>query len=153
MALEIGVNSYVDVDEADLYFLDRLYSDIWDSCLVKEKALLSSMIILEPLCAWDYSKNDADQALMFPRGGDEVPNNIKIAQMEIAFEMISQNVISFVEESDELKTLKAGSLTLGFYEKISNPITIINNITKSMLNPLGMCAYGGSGITAVKMVR
>lgn len=156
MALTVGTNSYVDVAESDLYFADRLYATAWTGAVSgdKTKALLSAMLVLEPLCAWNYSKTDPDQALMFPRGGETVvPNNVKIAQMEIALEMLSQDVVSFVEEADELKQLKAGSASLSFYEKLANPISIINSITKSMLAPLGMCSFGGGSVTAVKMVR
>lgn len=160
MALVVGTNSYVTVAEADLYFTDRLYSDDWldlnpDPDGVKDKSLISACLqVLETLCAWDYSKTDSDQDLAFPRNGDtEVPEDIKIAQMEIALEIISQGVVSFTEESDELKSLKAGSASLSFYEKLSNPMTIINNVTKSRVSPYGYCNFGSGTVTAVPLVR
>lgn len=156
MALVVGTNSYVDVAEADLYFTDRLYSDNWTSASaeIKSSALITACTVLETLCIWDYSKTDSEQDLEFPRNGEtEVLNAVKIAQMEIALEMITQEAVSFTEEEDELKQIKAGSASISLYEKISNPMTIINSITKAQLSPLGLCNFGGSTINSVKLIR
>ena len=44
MALEIGVNSYISVLDADTYFADRLYTDDWDNsdAVTRTKALVTA---------------------------------------------------------------------------------------------------------------
>lgn len=156
MSLIVGTNSYVDVATADAYFADRLFAESWASTDVttKEQALISSTLVMDNLCTWVYTPTDEDQLLAFPRNKDElVPINIKTAQMEIAFEMISQGIMTSVESTKKLSQLKADDVLFSFFESMSTPLTIVNDLTKKLLRQFGMCSFGDSTIQTPKLVR
>lgn len=68
MALSIGINSYVTIDEADEYFSGKLYTSEWDSSDTgrKEKALREACRRIERL-QFKGKKASESQALAFPR--------------------------------------------------------------------------------------
>jgi len=68
VTLTIGTNSYISVENADLYFNDRLYSDIWTSASAdnKARALIMACKNLEKQFYKGIKKVEG-QILAFPR--------------------------------------------------------------------------------------
>lgn len=66
--LIIGENSYIGVEDAETYFLNRLYSDIWDNSIStdKEKALIMATKKIDSLRLKGI-KADTSKKLQFPR--------------------------------------------------------------------------------------
>lgn len=85
MSLVIGENSYVDVTEADAYFVDRLYSDVWGNAVQqdKERALImaTKKIDRQPLRG---IKADPSQKLQFPRAMYSYDSGGLIVETEIS---------------------------------------------------------------------
>jgi len=102
---------YADLEYADNYFDQRLFSDMWANSLMKDRnnALTAATRMIDRLAytgektaaftvrvalggsATDAAVNAAGgtQELEFPRGGDtEVPDDIKIACCEIAYNLL-----------------------------------------------------------------
>ena len=156
MAFEQGTNSYAAVEDADAYFADRFQAESWFDLELtdKQKVLVSGTDFVDSLCTWNGDKADVDQPLEFPRDSDTVvPNDILVALYEICLEIVKQGKVSFVASSDSIKTLKAGPATLSFYEKLTNPLTIVNSLAKSKLRKHGECAFGDDGISSVRLQR
>lgn len=156
MALIVGTNSYVTVLEADEYLADRLYKESWlllDET-TKEKALISALDLQENLCAWDGVPTDEDQALSFPVDEEtEVPDDIKASQIEIAFEMTDQEIATYSPESEELSQLKAGSVSLTFFESLNDPFTVVNSTAKGKLRKYGSCSFGTNSAYTIPVSR
>ena len=66
--IEININSYVTLDEANEYFATRLGSDYWGTLddVQKEKALITATKKIDRLPFIGY-KQDPNQPLQFPR--------------------------------------------------------------------------------------
>lgn len=64
----VGENSYLDLDEANAYFAERLYNDAWISATddMKAQALIMATRRIDSL-PLRGSKADRDQHLAFPR--------------------------------------------------------------------------------------
>jgi hypothetical protein len=103
MAIEVGTNSYVTLEEANEYFADKLYADEWANAddPTKEKALKEACRRINRL-AFKGVKADKTQMLAFPRvmpvfnrvgviGFTEdtgVPEAVKHAQCEEALALL-----------------------------------------------------------------
>lgn len=156
MAIAVGTNSYVTVEEADTHLQDRLYTEEWFLLSIEDrsKALISALDLQENLCAWDGVPTAKEQELWFPINGEtEVPSDIKKSQIEIAFEMVTQEVARFAPDSEELKQLKAGPITLGFYEGLSDPLTVVNSTAKGLLKKYGRCSFGTDTAYTIPVIR
>ena len=81
---------YSTIAEAETYFETRLHATGWDEYnLTQQTAALVTATRLIDRLNFRGSKYDADQENEFPRGIDTtVPEDIKIACQEIAFEML-----------------------------------------------------------------
>lgn len=115
MALEVGVNSYCTVADADAYFAARLNSEAWNNSTPesKETALIDACRRIDTLRFMGY-KTSAAQSLQWPRVvvrpdlppderawfydnygnivvSDTVPHGIITAQMEEALYLIAYN--------------------------------------------------------------
>lgn len=68
MSLQVGVNSYLDVAAADVYFSDRLGAEAWAALWAQQKsqALITATRRLDRL-PFLGAKKDQAQALQFPR--------------------------------------------------------------------------------------
>jgi len=66
--ITVNENSYISIDDADLYFNDRLYSDIWTSASTdnKARALIMACKNIEKQF-FKGQKKIIDQTLSFPR--------------------------------------------------------------------------------------
>src|SRR6187431_1726674 len=107
MALEVGVNSYVDLATAEAYFGDRLDAGAWVEATdpMKEQALITAAKQLN-LTRWIGSIVDESQSLAFPRigtyfepmynkwvklDGTVIPQRIITASMEQAYHLMNND--------------------------------------------------------------
>lgn len=115
MAIQVGINSYVTLDEAEQYFSGRLYTDEWEQAdqTTKEKALLMACRRIERLQFKGIKADPENQILQFPRAlpsvgmplyprerqfnfdytlayimQEEVPEEVKQAQCEEALALL-----------------------------------------------------------------
>ena len=107
--IEININSYVTLDEANEYFASRLGSDYWDTLedAQKEKALISATKKIDRLPFIGY-KQDPYQPLQFPRfyystgcyyNGlliEDIPQQVKDAVCEEAL-----TTLQYIENNSE----------------------------------------------------
>ena len=111
--IEINVNSYVSLEEANEYFAQRLGADYWASLddEQKEKALITATKKIDRL-PFIGSKKDPAQPLQFPRIplGQNVPQAIKDAVCEEAL-----TELQFLNANDE--DVYNGALT-GNYQSL-----------------------------------
>ncbi|MGF9711720.1 DnaT-like ssDNA-binding protein [Paenibacillus naphthalenovorans] len=122
MALIVGTNSYVSVDDADIYFADRLFADKWESAtpLDKEKALIMATRKID-MQLLNGRKVDSAQTLQFPRSiysrykyppypqwvdESEVSDDVKSAVCEEALA-----ILSYTKESQKRTQLQRQGVT------------------------------------------
>lgn len=139
MALVKGTNSYVNVAEADAYFVDRVHNEDWDGIGVniQEEALVTATGLLD-LLTWQGVSASETQSLAFPRAGyyysksrnrniefdsdaTEVPLLVKTATYELALHLIQNATV--LESRAEVEDLSIGTIKL---EDI-RPVAIIPN--------------------------
>jgi len=151
MALVKDTNSYVDLAEADAYFLDRLDVAAWDAALdaQKEQALITATTHLESLDWVGQVISDA-QNLAFPRygvyydpriGSDilldaTVPDRILKANYEMAYHFLNNDGI--LDDTGKVESIAVGSITL---TNIQNP-NMIPLVAKNLIKPL--LVHGGN---------
>jgi hypothetical protein len=90
MALIVGTNSYIDVDEAQAYFDNRLYSDAWTNASQedKSKALITASSRIDNVPVMGIKKIYS-QPLEFPRYFEtDVSQNVKNAVCEEALALL-----------------------------------------------------------------
>ncbi|WP_067176987.1 DnaT-like ssDNA-binding protein [Sulfurospirillum sp. UCH001] len=102
MALTVGTNSYISLEDAKIYFEDRLNSADWDSSTdpVRSKALIQATQIIDQKDFLGY-KSVNTQALKFPRtglvddgidvDGSTIPKRVKDAVCELAIWCLSED--------------------------------------------------------------
>jgi len=146
MALTKGVNSYVDLVEADIYFQDRLDVAAWDEAseVEKEKALVTSTNYLNGL-NWVGFVEDITQQLAFPRSGfyhepkygrevsfdGEVPDRVIIAQMELAYHFLNNDGI--LDNTGKVTDLEVASIKLKEIEETPKLSSFVRNLLKPLL--------------------
>jgi hypothetical protein len=130
MALELGVNSYADLDSANLYFENRMDVAAWTAAepLMREQALIMATASLEEMM-WVGKVRDSSQALCWPRTGsvvdasrgdvivfdDTIPDRILKACYELAYHYLNNDglfddtggVASLVVDTINLARIKA----------------------------------------------
>lgn len=158
MALVVGTNSYVDVADADTYFLHAIHATAWNDAeeTTKESALVTATRMLDRQ-NWDGEKyQDAPtQVLDFPRSGltdsegnevDEttVPQEVIDATCELGLALIEDvTVQSDRNTSSNIKKLKAGSAEIEYIRGQSGPRfpTIVHELIGLWLS--GTSEYSG----------
>jgi len=104
------MSMYSTLPEANTYFADRLNNDPWEATdnETQTKALKEAARRIDRLNFIGDKADDA-QALEFPRGEDTVvPEDVKIASYEIAFELLDGK-----DPELELETLQQTQNTYG----------------------------------------
>lgn len=140
MIIEKGVNSYVELAEAENY-IDMMYDDTegkklyWDSLtdIAKEKALIKSCALMQKLKFNSNSKYDLNQVLVFPRvaysvihgfielgeklnlGGIEYPD-YSICQIEQALTGGITNKSLEASGGKEVKSISIGKVSESYFE-------------------------------------
>ena len=150
--------SYNTIAEADLYFSTMFGYENWVTVPVgdKPKILESASQLLDSMCEWTGKKVSSTQKSAFPRTphADPVPDEIKIAELEIAYAVLAQGGINKSSGGDApLTELKAGSATLKFDtsggQTASNPF--VNTIVARNLSGYGNCAFGNTRIIPLRI--
>lgn len=142
MALELGVNSFGTVAEADAYFSDRLDSELWAVTNTrKEQALISATRILAD---FPWNSVATGDVLPFPAEGEYfstslgklitfsgTPDLVKYATFEVALHLLrNTDLLSDTGSVDSLSMEGVGVLT-----KIKAPSKVPLYI-KTMIRPL-----------------
>lgn len=137
-------------EEADAYFSARYGYDLWVPLDENQKtqALTSAQQMLDIMCVWSGEPTDPEQDYAFPRDGEtEVPEDVKNAECEIAYNVVAQGNTS-TEAGNPLSKLKAGSVELNWEADTMPTNPIVNDLTKTLLRPYGLCDFDlGSGTT------
>ena len=139
MALVKGTNSYVTEAEADLYFEDRIGATQWNSASTdaRDQSLVTAWQILDSL-AYAGQTSVATQPMAWPRTatvndartgrilstsatllatGEYAPDNIKVAQYELALHLIKNPDI--ISDAASVTDLSLGSIGLTGISKVS----------------------------------
>ena len=131
MIIEKGVNSYVELTEAENY-IELMYDDVdekkvyWDSLTetAKEKALIKACVVMQRLNFNNSSKSDLNQALVFPR--------------------VAYNILSgFIELGDKI--------TLGGIEYPDYSICQIEQVLSKGIKDKTLSSSGGKEVKSVSI--
>lgn len=125
MSLTPGVDSFVTLAEADVYFAERLEADTWDSYgdPTKEASLRGAFDRIMASCLFDFAE---------PYTPVNAPPIIKKAQLEWAIGLSKAEEVDELSDTD-LSELKAGPVNLKFVKTDSGGNQGLNNFIKSML--------------------
>ena len=131
MALVVGTNSYIDLTDAETYFLHKIHAADWDAATdpTKTDALVSATAMLDRQ-QWIGAQTapKPGQALDWPRTGvtdeegtavasDAVPQFMKDATCELALALIQDlTVQSNADTGSNIKALKAGSAEIHYFK-------------------------------------
>jgi len=134
MALSVGTNSYISVNDADTYFDDAIHGTTWEDAdpTDKSKALVTAYRMLDRV-RWAGDRTVSSQAQDWPRTGivdpegnavasDSVPQFVIDAQSELALSLLSDATVQTNEDTgSNIRTLKAGSAEIEFFVPQSGP--------------------------------
>jgi hypothetical protein len=150
------IDTYVIVTEADAYFDFRYGYDKWAGLTepVKEQLLRSAVQKLDFLCTWNGELCSDSQPLAFPRKEQDcdTPQQVKDAQCEIAYLMLSAGSVSAVPENP-LKSLKAGSAELEWFDRVAPVDPLTSGIVMDLLGPYGTCLSSGGSTSFIPIER
>lgn len=147
MALVKGTNSYATVEEADLYFADRLDVAAWTdaSPTQKAQALVTATSVLDEQ-TWTGTAITETQKLAFPRAGGYSdpkygayitfdaypPQRVLTATYELAYHLLNND--GLLDDTGDLENLSVGSINLsnlkrpnmipGYVRKLINPVLL-----------------------------
>jgi len=140
-----GVNSYVTVAEASVYFDNRLDVAAWTSAdnEIRAQALVTATGILDDM-PWTGVAVNETQPLAFPRTGiyfdprlginvelsNTLPNRIYTATIELAYHLLNND--GLLDDTGYVKELTVGSISLN---NAITPNTIPHNVNR-MIKPL-----------------
>lgn len=142
MALTKGVNSYVTLAEANIYFEDRLDVSAWTAATdaQKSQALVTATMLLDSQ-DWLGTVRADNQSLAFPRAGtyndpklgkdielsDTVPNRIINAVFELAHHLLNND--GLLDDTGTVSELSVGQINLNIR---SSPQKIPSFIKKNI---------------------
>ncbi len=159
MSLIVGTNSYVARTDADAYLADSLRAGAeWEFLdeTTKDRALVTAARLLERQ-RWTGTKTVSTQAMQWPRTGavdrdgepiddTTVPNAVKEAQMELAYELTADGAQETKSDTgDRTKRLKAGDVEVEYFAEDRATNTRFPTVVTELL--IGLLA--GSGATVV----
>lgn len=124
MTPTVNQNSYVNMEDADTYFSNRLYSENWNDAELstREKALLMAATMLDLHFEWRGQKDDPAQAMEFPRKGmTDTPRAIKTAQMELAL-LLLQTDLTALPTHAGIKSEKVDVLAVEYDTTYKPPV-------------------------------
>lgn len=145
MALTVGTNTYITVDDANTYFGDRLYVDEWTGATDsdKSKALLMARRNLDQQ-GYIGCLADSDQPLQWPRknipnvDSDTVPQAIIDAQCELALAFLREDLTAD-DGTRGIAKLQAGSVVLEYDGRAPEkrlPDTVLAQIRRFLAEPV-----------------
>lgn len=136
MALIVGTNTYLTLEEANTYFESRLYNTAWLNASAddKEKALIMATQKIDNLDNSGFgfidSKYDISQKLEFPRTDGIVPEKVKKAACEEALAILSRG------NSKRTQLIEQGvtSFSLGDMSESFNKIVSHKSLDRYLLS-------------------
>lgn len=143
----VGTNSYVSLEDADLYFGSRIFSEAWADLSDDDKILflISAVKYLDHGFVWVGDKTLPDQPLEWPRLGEElVPTVFAEAQCEIALLLIQEGG----DLRETVKSLKLDKVDVTFGDTGIFPVLVIN-----MLSGLGAVKSQTNSMVSVGVIR
>ena len=146
MSLVVGTNSYITLGEANTYLSDRYDNSVWMSEQYRSSAIVTAARLLDSQLKWLYCKTDSDQDMEWPRTGfagvddDVVPQKVKDAQAELAFDIVKNGALPEGFKDTSLKSLKAGSVELVYKNGSMKTSSMIPKHIRNMV-----VAYTSSG--------
>lgn len=144
MALEKGVNSYVTVAEADIYFADRLDVAAWTEAdaTQKEQSLITATAVIDDMVFIGVAVSSA-QTLAFPRTGEffdtklgvslplsPAPRRLLVAVMETAYHLLNND--GLLDDNGSVQSLSISSINL---TTLKSP-SLVPAIAKRSIKPL-----------------
>lgn len=146
MAIAIGVNSNVTLEEAEAYFADRLDVAAWveASATQKPQALVTATMLLDTL-NWDGFATSVSQLLAFPRCveyfdprlgrhincKDETPTRVKHATFELAYHLLNND--GLLDDTGSVDSLELGPISLRTVKNASVIPATVKRIIKPLL--------------------
>lgn len=155
MAVQLNVNSYVTVADADLFFANRLDVAAWQEAdaTMKGQALVTATQTLDDML-WAGTAVDGDQPLAFPRvceyfdpkigaltylDGSTVPDRIVRATLEMAYHLLNND--GLLDSSDTVRNLVVGSIRLDGMKSAVKVPTLVKSIIKPLLVNAGASTW------------
>lgn len=148
-------NSYVTVAEADSYFSSAFKKDSWANAdpVDKSALLITASRTLDQFMEWEGSKASETQSMEWPRNGagfSGIPKRIKDATFELAYYILGNNGLSFMNQT--IDSVKVGPISLGFTP--SSVDAGIPEFIEKMLQSIGSpILTGGKAPVMAKLVR
>lgn len=146
MALLKGTNSYVDLDDAEAYFEDRLDVAAWLEAdeSQRSQALVTAAHLLDNL-DWVGVAVSTSQPMAFPRTGSYfdprvgltvnmvniTPVRVKRAQMELAYHLLLNDGLT--DETGGLETLELSGLVLRGVKEPSTLPKMVYDLVRPLL--------------------
>jgi len=109
-------NSYVALEDAEIYFNERLNVSSWDTAEEddKKRSLIMATTALDNL-NYTGEKTDADQTLQFPRYDDaSIPTEIEQATYECALALLDGVDIEMEKEVLNVTEQRIGGVKVGY---------------------------------------
>jgi hypothetical protein len=157
MTITVGVNSYVSVADADIYFDQRLYADDWVSVSTgdQEKALIMARRVIDQQ-QFTGERTSANQLLAWPRTGiasvdsSEVPQDVVDAQCELALAFIRSDLTL----NDDLRGVRSSREQIGALVKETvydgrAPVRTLPDAVMAILRPYFAAAESANSVALV----
>lgn len=155
MTVQLNVNSYVTVVNADTFFADRIDVTAWVNAdpVVKGQALVTATQLLDDML-WAGTVVDGNQPLAFPRvceyfdprlgslvylDGSTVPDRIVRATLELAYHLLIND--GLLDSSASVSDIAIGPIKLGNVRSVSKVPSTVKNIIKPLLVNAGTNAW------------
>lgn len=163
MTLTVGTNSYLSVADADSYWSARNNST-WSgaSTAAKEKALIEATQYIDGSYDFVGVMTDLDQTLAWPRAGayitsgpfkgrsydsDEIPQCVKDACAELAFQALSTNLVTVNDRGGAIKRQKVDVIEIEYADNA--PTQKSYDFVDMIIKPV----LGGAGSSNVSLTR
>lgn len=147
MAINKGINSYVTVEEADIYFEDRLDVAAWSEAseTAKGQALVTATGMLDTY-SWVGVIETLDQELAFPRSGSffdpklgfetqldpaKVPTRILNATYELAYHLLNND--GLLDDTGSVKSMSIGAISFSDISSTSKIPSAVNKLIRPLL--------------------
>jgi hypothetical protein len=153
MAVELNVNSYVELDEANAHFENRLDVAAWDEASdeLKSKALVSATMLIDSY-EWTGIAVSESQPLAFPRVGEYfdprvghvvamsgVPTKVITATIELAYHLLNND--GLLDDTGGVDSISLGPIQLNKLSTPSKMPSWIHRTLRPLLNNRGSRAW------------
>lgn len=155
MAVQLNVNSYVTVADADVFFANRLDVAAWAEAdeTMKGQALITATQMLDDM-SWAGTAVNEDQPLAFPRiseyfdpkvgsivylDGSMIPNRIIRATLELAYHLLNND--GLLDAAGGIESITIGTIKLDGIKAVNKLPMFIRNVIKPLLVNAGASTW------------